>query len=62
MIQRFHLGRGAVENYLAEIEKSARESASACRGLFRRGARPEVKEKVRAGIALLESLGCQRIR
>jgi aspartyl-tRNA(Asn)/glutamyl-tRNA(Gln) amidotransferase subunit A len=51
-----------VENYLAEIEKSAKGiRIGVPEDYFGEGLDPEVKEKVRAGIALLESLGCQRI-
>jgi aspartyl-tRNA(Asn)/glutamyl-tRNA(Gln) amidotransferase subunit A len=51
-----------VENYQAEIEKSAKGMRIGVpEDYFGEGLEPEVKEKVRAGIALLESLGCQRI-
>jgi aspartyl-tRNA(Asn)/glutamyl-tRNA(Gln) amidotransferase subunit A len=51
-----------VENYLAEIEKPAKGMRIGVpEDYFGAGLDPEVKEKVQAGIALLESLGCQRI-
>ena len=50
------------ENYLAEIEKPAKGMRIGVpEDYFGEGLDPEVKEKVQAGIALLESLGCQRI-
>jgi aspartyl-tRNA(Asn)/glutamyl-tRNA(Gln) amidotransferase subunit A len=51
-----------VENYLAEIEKPAKGMRIGVpEDYFGEGLDPEVKEKVQAGIALLERLGCQRI-
>jgi aspartyl-tRNA(Asn)/glutamyl-tRNA(Gln) amidotransferase subunit A len=51
-----------VENYLAEIEKPAKGMRIGVpEDYFGEGLDPEVKEKVQAGIALLEGLGCQRI-
>jgi aspartyl-tRNA(Asn)/glutamyl-tRNA(Gln) amidotransferase subunit A len=51
-----------VENYLHEIEKPAnRLRIGVPEDYFGEGIDPEVKEKVQAGIGLLERLGCQRI-
>jgi aspartyl-tRNA(Asn)/glutamyl-tRNA(Gln) amidotransferase subunit A len=51
-----------VENYLREIEKPVKGlRIGVPEDYFGEGIDPEVKEKVQAGIALLESLGCRRI-
>jgi aspartyl-tRNA(Asn)/glutamyl-tRNA(Gln) amidotransferase subunit A len=51
-----------VENYLQEIEKPAKGlRIGVPEDYFGEGIDSEVKEKVQAGIALLESLGCRRI-
>ena len=51
-----------VENYLREIEKPAKGlRIGVPEDYFGEGIDPEVKGKVQAGIALLESLGCRRI-
>jgi aspartyl-tRNA(Asn)/glutamyl-tRNA(Gln) amidotransferase subunit A len=51
-----------VENYLAEIERPAKGlRIGVPEDYFGKGLDPEVKEKVQAGIALLEQLGCKRI-
>jgi aspartyl-tRNA(Asn)/glutamyl-tRNA(Gln) amidotransferase subunit A len=51
-----------VENYLQEIEKPAKGlRIGVPEDYFGEGIDPEVKEKVQVGIALLESLGCQRV-
>jgi aspartyl-tRNA(Asn)/glutamyl-tRNA(Gln) amidotransferase subunit A len=52
----------AVENYAAEIEKPLQGiRIGVPEDYFGQGIDPEVKEKVQAGIALLEKLGCRRI-
>jgi len=52
----------AVENYPAEIEKPLQGiRIGVPEDYFGQGIDPEVKEKVQAGIALLEKLGCRRI-
>jgi aspartyl-tRNA(Asn)/glutamyl-tRNA(Gln) amidotransferase subunit A len=51
-----------VENYPAEIEKPLQGFRIGIpEDYFGQGLDPEVKEKVQAGIALLEKLGCRRI-
>jgi aspartyl-tRNA(Asn)/glutamyl-tRNA(Gln) amidotransferase subunit A len=51
-----------VENYLAEIKKPAEGlRIGVPEDYFGEGLDPEVKDKVEAGIALLERLGCQRV-
>jgi aspartyl-tRNA(Asn)/glutamyl-tRNA(Gln) amidotransferase subunit A len=51
-----------VPNYAAELEKSVRGlRIGVPEDYFGEGLDPEVKEKVQAGIALLERFGCKRI-
>jgi aspartyl-tRNA(Asn)/glutamyl-tRNA(Gln) amidotransferase subunit A len=51
-----------VENYLQEIAKPVKGFRIGIpEDYFGEGIDPEVKEKVQAGIALLERLGCQRV-